>query len=310
MLERNESPSSGFGLSPATVKIVRNAMKGAFKFAVQHKLLVENPVSETILPAVNKSSATSMTIEQCQAFESAKNDFWYGDAFILQLYTGLRNQELMALIWDDIDFNNNTLRVERACKWEHGSLKEIGKPKTKSSTRVIGLSPKVMSLLQLHYEKQSKHIEEYTKQNADYGGDEINKWIKNHRLNLAHHYQRKNLIFPMADGRVPSITSPRKNFKDMLQRAGIMNDEKNFRWYDLRHTHASLLLLTPTPHIEIAERMGHSLAVLYSTYAHVIASRRHVAANAFADLISVEGGNADKDAQDGKGDPAEEQESN
>ncbi len=88
-----------------------------------------------------------------------------------------------------------------------------------------------------------------------------------------------------------------------------MNDKRSFRWYDLRHTHASLLLLTATPHIEIAERLGHSLAVLYSTYAHVIASRRHVAAKAFADLISAEGGNANEDAQDEKCDPGEEQES-
>jgi integrase len=293
MIAINERPSSGFGLSPATVQIVRNAMKGAFKFAVQHKLLVENPVLETTLPVVNTSSATSMTIEECQAFESVKNDFWYGDAFVFQLYTGLRNQELMALIWDDIDFNNNTLRVERACQWVHGSLAEIGKTKTKRSNRVIALSPKVMSLLQLHYEKQSKHIEEYTKQNADYGEDKINKWMKKHRLKLAYHYQRTNLIFPKPNGKVPPSDAPRKEFKAMLQRAGIMNNERGLRWYDLRHTHASLLLLTATPHIEIAERMGHTLAVLYSKYAHIIASRRHVAANAFADLISVEGGNAD-----------------
>ena len=75
----------------------------------------------------------------------------------------------------------------------------------------------------------------------------------------------------------------------MLERAGIKSGRTNYRWYDLRHTHATFLLTLGIPDREIAERMGHSVFTLSSTYSHFIKSRRSVAATLFVELIPVNG---------------------
>jgi integrase len=115
----DEKEVGGRGLSPNTVRTLRKVLAAAFKYAVQ-KLITESPVSGTKVPSVEESKAAPLTFEDAEALESVKDDLWYGNAFVFQVYTGLRPQELMALIWEDIDFERRTLRIERACKWENG----------------------------------------------------------------------------------------------------------------------------------------------------------------------------------------------
>lgn len=279
----NGNGSGGFGLSPSTVKIVRNGLKSAFKYAVDEKLILENPVSKTKLPPVNESSADSLTFEEAKAFVSVKSEFWYGDAFVFQLHTGLRPQELMALIWDDIDFETDTVRIERACKWVKGALTRIGITKTKRSNRTIDLAPEHLELLRRHLEKQQKHIEERKELGQHYGDEKIKEWIKKERPNREHLYTATNLIFPQKDGSVPAIITARNYFKAMLLQAGITRPK--LRWYDLRHTHATFLITMGMPYHEIAERMGHKVQTLLTTYAHFIASRRRTASTLFVQQV-------------------------
>jgi integrase len=102
-IEINDSAVYGRGLAIASVHSVRRLLNSAFNFAVDEKLLVENPVTKVKLPPLNRSSAKSLTLEETIAFVSVKDNYWYGDAFVFQLHIGLRPEELMALIWDDID---------------------------------------------------------------------------------------------------------------------------------------------------------------------------------------------------------------
>src|SRR5438270_8820510 len=99
----------GRGLSIGTVHLIRRKLQAAFNVAVNEKLLTENPVSRVKLPATGKSSANPLTLEEALAFISEKDRYWYGDAFVFQLHTGLRLQELMALIWEVIDFIEGTV---------------------------------------------------------------------------------------------------------------------------------------------------------------------------------------------------------
>jgi integrase len=285
MIRNNGRVSSGVGLSPSSVRIVRNLLKTVFNFAVDDGLLAENPVAKTKIPAVSESSASSLTVEETISFVSLKDHYWYGLAFVFQLHTGLRPQELMALIWDDVDFVNGALRIERACKWVKGTCKQIGRTKTKRSNRVIGLEPEHLALLRLHFERQQEVIEGRKKINADYGDRLISKWIRKERPRLAHMYTNTNLIFPSPDGRVPGIDTPRKAFKAMAWRAGIITDKRNVRWYDLRHTHASILLTLGAPPHEVAMRMGHTIGMLYRSYTHMLNNRLRVTSRMFTDFI-------------------------
>lgn len=275
----------GMGLAPNTVKVVRKALAAAFNYAVRHKLVAESPVSGTKIPRVKRSVAASLTLEEVRAFVSVKDAFWYGDAFVFQLHTGLRPQELLSLIWGDVNFEQGTLRVERACEWVRGGFTGFGPPKGSRGERIIELAPEQMDLLRDHFKKQQKAIEGCNTTGEVYGEPEIRKWAEKERPTQSHLYASAVLIFPKPGGAVPNDGVPRSEFKEMLRRAGVAAGAPNYRWYDLRHTHATFLINLGVPLTEIAARMGHSLSTLINTYAHVIKSKRSDAPDLFAKLV-------------------------
>jgi integrase len=303
--KRGERVEGGRGLAPNTVKNIRKVLRAAFNYAINEKLITGNPVHKTKLPPVTGSSANAMTIEEAKALVSVKDDFWYGDAFVFQLHTGLRPQELMSLIWEDIDFEQGTVRIERACKWIRGVFSGFGTTKCIRSDRIIGLAPEHLELLKLHHEKQKKVIAERKAMGKPYGESKIKEWVMKARTKQSHLYDSARLIFPKPDGMVPNHTVPRTELKVMLERAGIRSGETNYRWYDLRHTHATFLLAFGLPDREIAERMGHSILMLLTMYAHFIKSRRSVAANLFVKHIPVKSEPIDSSSEEDKDDDSE-----
>lgn len=115
--KHKEQTSYERGLSIARVRAIKQLIHTTLNFAVNEKLLSENPVSYVKLPVNTNSAVSVLTLEEILAFIAIKELYRYGNAFVFQLHTGLRNQELLGLIWDDIDFERGTVRVERACKW-------------------------------------------------------------------------------------------------------------------------------------------------------------------------------------------------
>lgn len=156
----------GLGLAVSTVRRVRDIVNAAFNFAVDERLISHNPVRRTKLPASPVSSANPLTIEEALAFIKVRDCVWYGDAHVFDLHTGLRPEELMALIWDDIDFQSGTLRVERACKWLDGTFRGFGPPKSKLSNRIIELAPEHVDFLRERKRKLDLHMEEKKRQGA------------------------------------------------------------------------------------------------------------------------------------------------
>lgn len=284
---RNEQGKGGMGLRPNTVKIVRAVLSAAFNYAIDEKLIGNNPVYKTKLPLVRDINANSLTIEEAKDFVSVKDTIWYGDAFVFQLHTGLRPQELLALVWEDIDFKQGTVRVERACKWIHGVFIGFGPTKTSKSDRTIALTSQHLELLRVHFDKQQKVIEERKANGKPYGEPKIEEWVMRERPKQAHLYASARLIFSKPDGSVPNIYVPRLEFKEMLRRAGIPDAQTKYRWYDLRHSHATFLLDLKIPVHEVAARMGHSVITLLTMYAHKLKHMESVAATSFIKLIPV-----------------------
>jgi integrase len=274
------------GLKSSSVRAVKKVLHPAFALAVNDKIILVNPVSKTNLPKLNKSCADSLTREETYAFVAVRNSSWYGNAFIFQLYTGLRPQELMALIWQDIDFEKMTVRIERSCKWINEAFTGFGPPKNETSDRTIRISPAMIKLLELQRKKLQEMAIECEKGGAIYGEPKIEEWITEKRQQQAHLYVGANLIFPAFSGAVPHAARPRKELKGMLSRAGLTHRSK-IRWHDMRHTHATLLLTDGAPPHEVAKRMGHSVTTLMETYAHVLPERERAAADIIQNLVPI-----------------------
>jgi integrase len=287
MNKTKEEARYGLGLAVNTVSKVRAGLRGAFNFAVDEKLLLENPVKKTVIPPPPLSSVNPLTIEEAWAFVSMKDVFWYGDAFTFDLQTGLRPEELMALIWDDVDFDEGEIRIERACKWIEGVFTGIGPVKTRRSERIIELSPEHIEFLKARREKQNQHIKARIQSGRSYGEPKVLEWIQRARSRQQHQYKHTNLIFPTQRGNVPNLSGVRESFKTMLRRAGLAGVRLSVRLYDLRHTHATILLTLGFPDHEVAKRLGHTVDMLNNTYAHQYKGRQRKASSLFVKLIPM-----------------------
>ncbi|MEW6274211.1 MAG: site-specific integrase [Bacillota bacterium] len=114
--------------------------------------------------------------------ETAKDDRLYA-AFLVELTTGLRRGELLALTWDCIDFARGTLAVKQSLSRvryvEEGFTRlEATDTKTEASKRTIPLLPEVMQELKRLKKKQAEE-----------------------KLFFGPVYQDKNLVFANPDGR-------------------------------------------------------------------------------------------------------------
>jgi integrase len=277
----------GLGLGANTVRGIKQGLSAVFKFAVDEHLLQENPVKKTTVPLGPLSSANPLTIEESWALVSVKDHLWYGDAFTFCLHTGLRPEELAALIEDDIDFTTGKLRIERACKWIWGKFTGFGKVKCRRSMRSIKLAPEHLEFLKTHLDRQKKHIGERVNAGLPYGEPKVLEWVREYRSKERHEYTRTNLIFPSEAGTVDNLYAFESSFKRMLRLAGFTGSRLKVRLYDLRHTHATILLTLGFPDHEVASKMGHSVDTLNNTYAHEYPGRQRKASELFVSLIPL-----------------------
>jgi integrase len=275
------------GLKCSSVRGVKKVLHAAFNHAVDDKIIRENPVSKTKLPLINQSSGDSLTMEEARTFIVVRHDCLYGLAFIFQLYTGLRPQELMALIWQDIDLEKRTVRIERSCTWTNESFKGFGPPKTWRSARTIRISKQMVQLLKLQLNKQQELCVKVEMSGHKYGEPLLEKWVMKEHPNHAHLYAAAKLVFPTDCGTVPRAPLPRKALRSMLCRAGLPHRSK-LRWHDLRHTHATLLLTCGIPPHEVAKRLGLSITTLMDVYAHVLPDRDSSAAETIQEIVPIE----------------------
>jgi integrase len=232
------------GLSPYTVHTVHGIARAVVTWVLEKKLLSEDILRGVKLPKTPKVKPEYLNYEEMQDFFDEAPNYWYGNAFKLQFVTGLRNQELMALMWEDVDLENGKVQIRRACIW---GVKFRGFKGTKTGEeRTIALDTPAINLLKRVKAAQEAHIKLRRSSGLSYGNE--------------------RLVFCTKDGRVPNIGVVRKCFKIILKKIGIT---RRFRWYGARHTHATHLLDNQgaNPRM-IANRMGHSPEMLFRTYGH------------------------------------------
>lgn len=287
MTPRAKENHYGRGLSAGTIRRVRENLAALFNFARRSKLVEVNPVSDSIPPRKGPPRGSSLTVEEAWALVSVSDRSWYGSAFTFGLQTGLRPGELMGLIWDDIDPVGRTLRIERACKWLLDGTRRLGDVKRTRSERVIELSDEHIHFLEEHRERMGRHAAEQKKRGRWRGEPEVSEWLMRNRPRQSHLYRDKELVFPSRTGELPKYYPPHRAFKFLLRAAGLTGDRLKLRWYDLRHTHATVLLTLAEPRHEVAARLGHTVRTLDNIYSHTLPGRQRRASSLFLSIIPI-----------------------
>lgn len=250
------------GLSARVIRYTHAVLSSSLTQAVKWDMLFRNPASVVDLPRLARKEMKAMTPEEASTFLATVRDTRMSALFIFALTTGMRPQEYLALKWSDVDLKKGTSTVRRAIVWSQ--KKGIGwhfdEPKTSRSRRTIPLPASTVRALMDHKRRQ---------------GEE--------RLRVGSEWQDHGLVFTTKFGNpidIPTLT--KQWFKPALVKAEL----PAFRLYDLRHTHATLLLSNGENPKVASERLGHSTIVLtLDTYSHVLPDMQKEAADRIEELM-------------------------
>lgn len=272
------------GLSPSTVRKQMIFVGAAMELAVSWKLIGENPLRHVELPAeetppfhVFTPSEQAALLSAAAPSEGDPEGYHVGRSegslyvpLVLDLATGLRLGELLALRLNDIDLGRGRLHVRQAMRAKRGGGMEMGPCKTKRSQRTVVLPGSVVGLLA-----------EYKSQRPP---------------------TKSDLFFISLRGAPWTTHGFKASWRKVRSRAaGIMvHDAEELhdpfalqagdgllggRFHDLRHTHATELLRAGVHIKVVAERLGDTETTVMKTYSHVLPDMQETAAAAIEPML-------------------------
>lgn len=245
------------GLSSGSVKHIYNIINGALDQAVKNQMIKINPCLAVTLPSPNKKEALYFTPEQAKEFLNLVKDDKYYPLYCLELETGLRLGEIIALRWENVDLktgridvNLNASIVSKEQQKEGDTKTEIilQTPKTKKSIRTLYIDEDMIFLLK----KLKKQQKEYSLQFSDV-------------------YKFSGFVFTNDEGNIIHPRSIQDHFKRVIKRGNF----PNLHFHSLRHTVASIMLYNGEEVKIIQEILGHSdVQTTLDIYAHVMEDKK------------------------------------
>lgn len=141
-------------LSPKRINNIRGVLNIILNDAVNEGLIDSNPLNLVKKIKLEKTKITPFSLEEVQKILQSCNG-WFKNMLSVAFFTGIRTGELLALTWEDIDFENESININKAMR--QGVL---DKPKTQSSIREIDMLPIVKNALLEQYKLSGnfKHV--------------------------------------------------------------------------------------------------------------------------------------------------------
>ena len=226
-------------LSPRSVQKHHRLLSQALKYAVRHGILGRNVCDLVDAPSWKGRRMQTLTPGELEALLENAADSIYYPVIYMAVSSGLRQAELLALRWRDVDLDMLSISVSRTL-YKHNGVIEYKETKTAHSRRRVAMTPKLgLYLRDYHLESQ----------------------LSGKPVGL------DDLVFCNQDGRPLDASMLSHGFHDIVKRLGL----ENVRFHDLRHTFASLALLRGAKPKVISEALGHSsVAFTMDTYSHIM----------------------------------------
>jgi integrase len=247
------------GLSSATVRKMHSVLQKALDQAVSDGLIPRNTAKGIKLPQGKKKEIRPLSPDEVRTLLDAARGDRLEVLYVLAIYTGLREGELLALRWEDVDLEGAVLRVSQTLTRDGGKV-SVGPPKTKNSRRTVRLTEGAVEALRGHLTRQLEEMER-----------------------VGSLYRPGGLVFANEVGGIINPSNLRnRSLKALLKRAGL----PPIRFHDLRHTCATLMLSQNVNPKVASEMLGHStIAITLDTYSHVLPNMQQSAVRALEEAL-------------------------
>lgn len=242
------------GLAPRTVGHVHRVLHRALRDAVRWGLVTVNVCDAVDPPRVRRTEIRALTPGQARRLLGAAAEDPLEALYVLALTSGLRQGELLALKWADVDLDAGKARIQRTVRRIPGAVIADGRrergamvesePKSLSSNRAVTLTPLAVAALRRHRIRQARA-----------------------RL-AASVWEDHDLVFANGAGKhIEPQNVQRRSWLPLLSAAEL----PRIRFHDLRHTAATLLLTEGVHPRVVQELLGHSsISLTLGTYSHVL----------------------------------------
>lgn len=196
---------------------------------------------DVIQDKTKDSEKNFWTYDEFKKFIEVVDDELYYLMFNFLYFTGLRFGEMIALNWNDINFEEKTLKITKSLSNKiEGQTYIITTPKTKNSVREIDLDDNLIQLLEKHYNRE-KNIVNFHKGMFIFG----------------------NVRY------IPATTFKRK-LNQYIKKAFV----KSITPHGFRHSHASLLIDLGCDSRDVSKRLGDTVEMIEKTYYHMFPKKK------------------------------------
>lgn len=238
------------GLSNSTVRGIHMMLHNALDRAVKERLILHNPTEDCIIPKLEKKEMKILRPEDMRAYLAAAEKRGVLPMFYLELISGVRKGELVALLWDDLDIERRTISVSKQALSRPGGEIVVSRPKTENSIRVISIPQEAVDLLVAEHAKHPDNP--YMFPSPKTGG----------------------MYYPDS-----VVNLHKKILKDA--------ELEHIRFHDLRHTFATMALQNGVDMKTVSAMLGHyDAGFTLRTYTHATRQMQEHAAKKMGNFMT------------------------
>jgi integrase len=231
------------GFSAATIRKTHQIINSALDKALEQQMIRINPAKSVEVPSLEQKPVKAFSREEQATFFEAAKSYSYYEAFIFSVDTGVRKGELLSLTWDDIDFDNGYVSINKTLIFVKDRdnksdntyiLKVQDSTKTKAGVRKVPLTKRCLHMLK---ELKLKNI------------------------------TKSPLVFPSKNGTYINPRNLLRCFETICEKTGL----EGFNCHSLRHTFATRCFEKGIPVKIVSRWLGHAkVSHTLDIYTHVM----------------------------------------
>lgn len=247
-------------LSPKTIRNIHGVFHKALQQAVELGHLQNNPATACKLPRVERAEIKPLDADAIPKFLDAIKGDPYELVYVVTLFTGMREGEVLGLTWNCVDFDRGTITISKQLQKERRGTGayHLVSPKNGKSRRITPAKT-VMEVLRQQRQQQTDW--------KRFAGE---SWEKSDFVftdTLGHHFSAQTVYL---------------HFKKLAAKAGY----PDARFHDLRHSYAVAALQSGDDIKTVQENLGHHTAAFtLDVYGHVTDRMKQASADRMEGFI-------------------------